>query len=134
MNFRVGACAFLVFLAGCSAEAPDARLGTQTGKAATQLHGQKLRTVQMDRSAAQSIANAPDRGKLIEYKNKGAAIKREGAYTWYPVAISEAHALKAVVTGEMTIPSPDGSQVKLKYERHEESPAANVVALTTRKC
>lgn len=125
MNFRVGACALLVCLAGCSAEAPDARMGAQTGKAATQLAGQKLRTVQMDRSAAQSIANAPDRGKLIEYKNKGAAIKREGAYTWYPVAISEAHALKAVVTGEMTIQSPDGTQVKLKYERHEEQADGN---------
>lgn len=125
MNFRVGACALLVCLAGCSAEAPDARLGAQTGKAATQLPGQKLRTVHLDRSASQSIANAPDRGKLIEYKNKGAAFKREGAYTWYPVAISEAHALKAVVTGEMTIPSPDGSQVKLKYERHEEQADGN---------
>ncbi len=125
MNFRVGACALLVCLAGCSAEAPDARLGAQTGKAATQLPGQKLRTVQMDRKATESIANAPDRGKLIEYKNKGVAIKREGAYTWYPVAISEAHALKAVVTGEMTIPSPDGTQVKLKYERHEEQADGN---------
>ncbi len=125
MNFRVGACALLVCLAGCSAEAPDARLGAQTGKAASQLPGQKLRTVQLDRNASQSIANAPDRGTLIEYKNKGAAIKREGAYTWYPVAISEAHALKAVVTGEMTIPSPDGSQVKLKYERHEEQADGN---------
>ena len=125
MNFRVGACALLVCLAGCSAEAPNARMSAQTGKAATQLAGQKLRTVQMDRSAAQSIANAPDRGQLIDYKNKGAAIKREGAYTWYPVAISEAHALKAVVTGEMTIPSPDGSQVKLKYERHEEQTDGN---------
>lgn len=125
MNFRVGACALLVCLAGCSAEAPDARLGAQTGKAATQLPGQKLRTVQLDRKATESIANAPDRGKLIEYKNKGVAIKREGAYTWYPVAISEAHALKAVVTGEMTIPSPDGTQVKLKYERHKEQADGN---------
>lgn len=125
MNFRVGACALLVCLAGCSAEAPDARLGAQTGKAASQIPGQKLRGVQLERSAAQSIANAPDRGNLIEYKNKGAALKREGAYTWYPIAISEAHALKAVVTGEMTIPSPDGSQVKLKYERHEEQADGN---------
>ena len=125
MNFKVGACALLVCLAGCSAEAPDTKIGADVGKSGLQRHGQKLPTVQLDRSPAQSIANAPDRGELIEYKNKGAATKHEGAYTWYPVAISEAHALKAVVTGEMTVPAPDGSQVKLKYERHEEQPDGN---------
>ncbi|MEP6906591.1 MAG: FG-GAP-like repeat-containing protein [Pseudoxanthomonas sp.] len=125
MNFRVGACALLVCLAGCSAEAPDAQMGRDVGKGPLQRHGQKLPSVQLDRSSMQSIASAPDRGELLEYKNKGVATKQEGAYTWYPVAISEAHALKAVVTGEMTIPSPDGSQVKLKYERHEEQADGN---------
>lgn len=126
MKFRVGACALLVCLAGCSADAPDTKFGEQRGAAsATSRTAQRLPSVQAGRESAQSVANAPDRGQLISYKNKGAAIKREGAYTWYPVAISEAHALKAVVDGVMSIPSPDGSQVKVRYERHVESPDGN---------
>ncbi len=126
MKFRVGACALLVCLAGCTAEAPDTKFGDQRGAAsANDRTVQRLPAVQTGRQASQSVANAPDRGELISYKNKGAAIKREGAYTWYPVAISEAHALKAVVDGVMTIPSPDGSQVKVRYERHVEHPDGN---------
>lgn len=126
MKFRVGACALLVCLAGCTAEAPDAKFGDQRGAAsANDRTVQRLPSVQTGRQGSQSVANAPDRGELISYKNKGAAIKREGAYTWYPVAISEAHALKAAVDGVMTIPSPDGSQVKVRYERHVEHPDGN---------
>lgn len=126
MKFRVGACALLVCLAGCTAETPDTKFGDQRGAAsASSRTVQRLPSVQAGRQASQSVANAPDRGELISYKNKGAAIKREGAYTWYPVAISEAHALKAVVDGVMTIPSPDGSQVKVRYERHVEHPDGN---------
>ena len=125
MNFRVGACALLVCLVGCSAEAPETRSGVASTGASTQRHGQKLPSVQLDRKASESVANAPDRGALIQYKNKGVATKQEGAYTWYPIAMSEAHAIKAVVTGEMTVPAPDGSQIKLKYERHEEQTDGN---------
>ena len=126
MKFRVGACALLVCLAGCTADTPDTKFGDQRGAASTGSRtAQRLPSVQAGRETDQSIANAPDRGELIQYKNKGAATKREGAYTWFPVAISEAHALKAVVGGIMTIPSPDGSQVKLRYERHVEHPDGN---------
>lgn len=126
MKFRVGACALLVCLAGCTAETPGTKFGDQRGAASVNARtAQRLPSVQTRRDIDQSIANAPDRGELIQYKNKGAATKREGAYTWFPVAISEAHALKAVVGGIMTIPSPDGSQVKLRYERHVEHPDGN---------
>jgi len=126
MKFRVGACALLVCLAGCTAETPDTKFGDQKGAASANARtAQRLPSIQAGRQASRSVANAPDRGELISYKNKGAAIKREGAYTWYPVAISEAHALKAVVDGVMSIPSPDGSQVKVRYERHVEHPDGN---------
>jgi len=72
------------------------------------------------RANGKSIANAPNRGELMSYANKGKASKREGAYTWYPVAISEAHAFQGVASGEMTVPTPDGGQVKVRYERHAE--------------
>ncbi|SDQ37614.1 Repeat domain-containing protein [Pseudoxanthomonas sp. CF385] len=72
------------------------------------------------RPIGKSIANAPDRGQLISYANKGEPTKREGAYTWYPIAISEAHAFRGLASGEMTVPTPEGGQVKVRYERHAE--------------
>jgi hypothetical protein len=81
--------------------------------------------VKLARTSADSIANAPDLGALVSYRNKNVASKQEGAYTWYPIAISEEHALRAVATGEMVVPSPDGSQVKLRYERHVEHADGN---------
>ena len=56
----------------------------------------------------------------MAYQNQGKPAKREGAFTYYPVSMSEDHALKGVVTGHMTVPMPDGSEVKLNYERHDE--------------
>jgi hypothetical protein len=126
MKFQVGACALLLCLAGCSGNNSTAKFGDLYGSAAVNAKGGlQLPSVRSLRKASGSIANAPDRGALVNYKNKGIATKVTGAYTWYPVAISEEHALKAVVTGEMTIPSPDGSQVKLRYERHQEHPDGN---------
>lgn len=125
MKFRVGACALLVCLAGCSGKGPNSDFAELRGAAATKSAAGQLPKLQLGRTASKSIANAPDRGALVSYQNKGAPTKREGAYTFYPVAISEDHALKALVTGEITVPSPDGSQVKLRYERHEEHPDGN---------
>jgi peptidyl-Asp metalloendopeptidase len=125
MKFRVGACALLVCLAGCSGKGPNTDFAELRGAAATKSAAGQLPKLQLGRAAAKSIASAPDHGALVTYQNKGAPTKREGAFTYYPVAISEAHALKALVTGEMTVPSPDGSQVKLRYERHEEHPDGN---------
>src|SRR3546814_5304990 len=39
-----------------------------------------------------------------------------------PVAISETHALRAMQSGEMVVNAPNGEPIRLKYERHEESP------------
>ncbi|MEJ1098110.1 MULTISPECIES: reprolysin-like metallopeptidase [unclassified Pseudoxanthomonas] len=125
MKFRVGACALLVCLAGCSGKGPNTDFAELRGAAATKGAAGQLPKLHLGRVAAKSIANAPDRGALVSYQNKGAPTKREGAFTYYPVAISEDHALKALVTGEMSMPMPDGSQVKLKYERHDESPDGN---------
>jgi hypothetical protein len=90
------------------------------GVAATGAAGKLPVSLPLSRAIGHSIANSPDRGALLSYANKGAPTKQEGAYTWYPVAISEAHAFKGIADGEMTVPSPDGGQVKLRYERHVE--------------
>jgi hypothetical protein len=126
MKFRVGACALLVCLAGCSSEGTNGKFGDLVGSASPGAAGAKqVPDVRTARNPADSIASAPDHGALVSYRNNGVASKQEGAYTWYPIAVSEEHALRAVATGEMTIPSPDGSQVKLRYERHVEHADGN---------
>lgn len=129
MKFRFGgACASIILLAGCSGGDPGSQLGQLRGAASStaEKNANLLAAARPGaRDASQSIANSPDRGALMSYRNNRTASKQEGAYTWYPVAISEEHAIKSLLTGEMTIPSPDGSQVKLRYERHEEHPDGN---------
>ena len=120
MKLRIGACALVVALAGCSGGNPESGVAGMRGVASTQPSATLPAALPLARAIGASIANAPDRGALLSYPDKQMAAKQEGAYTWYPTAISEAHAFKAVATGEMTVPSPDGSQVKLRYERHVE--------------
>lgn len=120
MKLRVGACALMLVLAGCSGESPEAGMAGMRGVAASKPTGGMPTALPLARAIGASIANAPDRGALLSYPNKAAPTKQEGAYTWFPTAISEAHAFKGIATGEMTVPSPDGSQVKLRYERHVE--------------
>ena len=120
MKFRIGACALMLVLAGCSGESPESGVAGMRGVAATGNAGKLPVSLPLARAIGASIANAPDRGALMSYADKATPAKQEGAYTWYPVAISEAHAFKGVATGEMSVPAPDGSQVKLRYERHAE--------------
>lgn len=120
MKLRVGACALMLVLAGCNGGGSESGVAGMRGVAATGASGKLPVSLPLSRAIGASIANAPDRGALMSYPNKAEPAKQEGAYTWYPVAISEAHAFKGVATGEMTVPAPDGSQVKLRYERHVE--------------
>lgn len=125
MKLRVGACALMLVLAGCSGESPESGMAGMRGVAASKAGGSLPTSLPLARAIGASIANAPDRGALLSFPNKATPAKQEGAYTWFPTAISEAHAFKAVATGEMTVPSPDGSQVKLRYERHVEETDGN---------
>lgn len=120
MKLRVGACALMLVLAGCSGESPESGMAGMRGVASSKPTGSLPVALPLARAIGTSIANAPDRGALLFYPNKGVPTKQEGAYTWFPTVISEAHAFKGIATGEMTVPSPDGSQVKLRYERHVE--------------
>jgi hypothetical protein len=76
------------------------------------------------RSPSLSFASLPDRGELLAYE-KGRQTKHKGAYTAYPVAISEAHALHAMQSGEMVVNAPNGEPIRLTYERHEENQDGN---------
>ncbi len=121
MRTYLTAAIALALLAGCSSEQ-----GTPAGKAGlasdTALPG-ALSPASM-RAAATSFASLPDRGELLAYDHIRKP-RQKGAYTAYPVAISEAHALQAMRSGEMVIKAPNGELVRLKYERHEESPDGN---------
>lgn len=120
MKLRIGACALVLALAGCSGESPEEGVAGMRGVAASKATGSLPTTLPLARAIGASIASAPDRGALLSYSNKATPAKQEGAYTWYPTSISEAHAFKGIVDGEITVPAPDGSQVKLRYERHVE--------------
>ena len=120
MKFRLGACAAVVLLAACSGQESGSEMAALRGSAGGDSLKSQARAVHAVRDVRRSIANAPDRGTLMSYQNERKPVKRDGAFTYYPVAMSEDHALKGIVTGHMTVPLPDGSEVKLKYERHEE--------------
>lgn len=76
------------------------------------------------RKAPSSIAAYPDRGRLLAYDHERQVV-RSGASTWHPVNISEAHALRAVAEGAMTVRAPSGEIIRLNYERHFEHPDGN---------
>src|SRR5690606_2629312 len=76
------------------------------------------------RGSAHSFASLPDRGELLAYGGARTS-RKSGAYTYHPVALSEAHALNAIGSGEMVVATPDGEPLRIRYERHEEQPDGN---------
>ncbi len=122
MRIYLSAAILLGLLAGCSAD-QDSSTSKTTASASSAL--QQGATSQFaGRSAMTGFASLPDRGELLAY-NQTRGVKHSGAYTAYPVALSEAHALDAMRTGEMVVKAPDGELIRLKYERHIEHPDGN---------
>ncbi|MDQ3510404.1 MAG: FG-GAP-like repeat-containing protein [Pseudomonadota bacterium] len=52
-------------------------------------------------------------------------MRRSGAYTFHAVDLSEEHALRSMATGDLSFAAPDGTQIRLAYERHVEHPDGN---------
>lgn len=125
MKIRFGALALLAVLAACS-EQDQSRVGDAPAEGLTATAGRGASQVLsgFSNDSRRNLASAPDRGELFTYQ-KGATVLHQGAYTMRPIALSEEHAIRGVATGMMTIPSPDGSEIKIRYERHEESPDGN---------
>lgn len=125
MKIRFGVLALVAMLAACSSQDQ-----TKTGKAQKASQASATRSgvgsaiSGYSNDSKRTLGSAPDRGELFGYK-KGVAVLHKGAYTLRPIALSEEHALRGVATGMMTIPAPDGSQIKIRYQRHEESPDGN---------
>lgn len=87
------------------------------------LHG-RASTLASPRHRQVAFAGLPDRGELLSYGDR-TSVRRQGPYTWYPVNLSEDHALRAIASGEMRVAAPDGRIIALKYERHVEHPDGN---------
>jgi hypothetical protein len=110
-------------LAGCSAgDAPGVAAQSRVHDAAlaAKIASQGGKPMQVRQTA---IAPLPDQGRLLSYEPKG--VVRKGTVTWRPVAMSEAHALNAIVGGEMVFNTPEGDAVRLRYDRHEEHADGN---------
>jgi len=73
---------------------------------------------------AGGFAGFSDQGDLLGYPAQP-LIRHEGASNWYRADISEAHALRAIVAGQMTVTAPDGAPIQLRYQRHIEHPNGN---------
>ena len=115
MRIYLTAAISLGLLAGCSSglDSPEGRVANSAGSTSREQSVPPL----IARSAMSSFASVPDRGELLAYE-QGRSAKHSGAYTAYPVGISEAHALHAMQTGEMVVMAPHGELVRLKYESH----------------
>ena len=105
--------------AACTRTSPDI---AEVGIAERGATGQALASAPSSRAAA--LASLPDRGNLLGYPAQH-VVRAEYASTWYRADISEEHALRAVVTGEMTVAAPDGQSIQLRYQRHLEHPNGN---------
>lgn len=109
-------------LAGCSADwAQTSSQGLAAGGSSLMGRDEGPPISQMFNGSI--VARLPDRGRLVEYGTPPPV--RKGAYTWHPVQVSEAHALRAVIDGAMVINAPDGKPIRLRYERHIEHPDGN---------
>jgi peptidyl-Asp metalloendopeptidase len=65
------------------------------------------------------FGSLPDQGQLTSYVSPEPA-HRDGAYTWHRAAISEEHALRAVVSGRLRVTTPAGEVLDFDYVRHVE--------------
>lgn len=69
------------------------------------------------------FASLPDRGTVAAF-DATRMPRQSGDFRWQPVRVSEAHAL-AAVGGVLRLPTPEGAQVALRYQRHVEHPDGN---------
>lgn len=111
-------------LAGCTAEQAATSAAGPEAPPSLATRGSTPVAAAPVRDGDAVFASLPDRGELLAYGG-ARSVRTSGAYTYHPVAISEAHALGAIGGGEMVVNLPDGQALRLAYERHEEQPDGN---------
>jgi hypothetical protein len=121
---RARALGFLMvgLLAGCSADwQPQHRaVATADGPLGSSVSADTA----LPSLGRASFASLPDRGDLLAY-DRDRPVRQGGAYTWHPVELSEAHAMRAIAAGELVVTAPNGQPIKLRYERHVEHDNGN---------
>ena len=123
MRIAILGLAFFGLLSGCADQAStDSARGVARIDAA-RASADDVR-VQAPTGTPARFASLPDRGELVHYDRLQPPVTRS-AYTWHPIAISEAHALQAVAGGELVVAAPDGRPIRLQYQRHVEHPDGN---------
>jgi hypothetical protein len=111
--------AVALVVAGCSSEevALDA---SPTGVKPEAGAGQAIRSLAMQRRQKNPFASLPDRGALLAYDRSRVTANR-GVETYYPVQLSEAHALNAAAPGRnIALQTPSGTNLSFAYQRMEE--------------
>lgn len=116
-----------ITLLGCSGpDSPVGRIGrvapTADGKGAAASAPLEFASRRVVESG--SFADLPDRGELMAYLGSGAA-KRDGAYTWHQVAVSEEHALRAIGNGSLRVQAPSGDVLVIQYDHVVEHPSGD---------
>ncbi|TDK19416.1 hypothetical protein E2F46_16740 [Luteimonas aestuarii] len=111
-------------LAGCSSDWDPARASKQKNFVDSAQGSEQPVATLATRQSKTSFASLPDRGELLNYP-KDREVRRSGAYTSYPVEISEAHALNAIAAGGLRLDTPDGKPVNVAFNRIEEHPDGN---------
>src|SRR5688572_28703300 len=120
--YRLGV-GFLCLLSGCSADWSQASLhSARSAKAKDGILDKSL--PMMSHRVPSKFAALRDTGDLVVYDLSARSVQR-GAYTWHPVLLSEEHALRAAVNGEMVVTGPNGQPIRLKVDRHIEHPDGN---------
>ena len=122
---RLALVAALLLAAGCS-QNWDGRSTSDaaTATAAADVAGASFADAQARVRSGRGFAGLPDRGDLVAYPARK-VVREQGAFTWHQVGLSEAHALRAIGSGEMVVTAPDGAPIRLQYERHVEHPDGN---------
>ena len=119
MRTRIVAVAVLGgLLAACSADVSHQASQEAAAKIKSKPNALATAVAMARAQEGSSIANYPDHGALLKYDDV-APISR-GADTWHQVSLSEAHAMRAAATGTMEIPAPNGTPIRLKYDRSIE--------------
>ncbi len=118
---RAATIGLLLVLCACTRHEPPA---SNSGSTAVK-GGPALSSSAMTGSRSlDAIANSPDRGALVKYDRRAVPVK-QGAFTSHTVKVSEDHAIRAIVTGKLSIPAPGGDALQLNYERHVEGSDGN---------
>jgi len=119
-----------VLASGCSSDWSAGLVDKRTGTAATRSSAIPADAVPGSQPAplglrpSRLVAGAPDRGSLVQYPAHP-VVRRSGAYTWHAAELSEDHALRSTITGNLSFTAPDGTRIDLAYERHVEHPDGN---------